>query len=182
MGDSQAGKIADALRFMPATAMNAHPNACRTALCVMRLSSLSVYMVSIRASSCSWRVRSRSIVCRRAACSMRSDLKRASPGQSRMGFGITRSFRRLADSSVSLSWDVDRPGDFPRFPCSDSRRTCPSGAPDHQAAAMTASDWAGVRKIMFHFPRFDLGASVQQFLNALPAFATNQWLVSSCVR
>ena len=47
---------------------------------------------------------------------------------------------------------------------------------------MTAANQPGVCEVVLHFASLVLGASIQQFLNALPAFAGDERLVSARVR
>src|SRR5580765_6507230 len=51
-----------------------------------------------------------------------------------------------------------------------------------QAAAMAAMHYARVCEIVFHLSSAILGATIQQFLDALPTFAAHQRLVRARIR
>ena len=151
--------------------------------CVIRPSSLSIYMVPMRASIWSWRACSFLMVSARAACSVRSEFRTASPSQSRIACGIMSSCNRLANSPERDFLARVRLRAFPPV----------AGAvivhipallqlANQQAAAMATVHQPGVREIVSHLARAILGASIQQLLDTLPTFARHQWFVHALVR
>ena len=96
---------------------------------------------------------------------------------------MTSSCRTSANSRARISWRVYGSVAFSPVAGAVVVHVLPLfHLADKQAAAMAAVDQSGVREVVLHFPRLVLGASIQQFLNALPTFAGDQRLVRARVR